>query len=1280
MERDRAERERRFGGWDAESLASRLESPDAHGKVFHVRGVHAPAILRDFSGLRRRLDESGRLTFGLDPTGAVGDGATLRDVAAEYASRVGQERHLDEESSGLVDFVASARTRSTGPHDEVVSGSVFRNAVCQLWASLSQQMPAVLFVFNARECSATERDLLEHFVSEFFADPVSEFAPELSASERVRGSLVFAGNGGSFPLDVDADLVEAVDASNEAKENIRETLTREPVVEKVLESTGGDPERVDALIDSLPSDCENFWHYRYRQLDEEEQRVLQLLALADEPVSVECLERAIEGLAESISTSSTVRALTDEGYVERRIEAGSVQFQIPDPEFRRLLVESVDEDRRSEYHRAIAEAARNAQLEGASDRFLARHYLAAGEREEGFLFGMRAARRLHGEHALGEALELFETLREYADNSSDLREIRSYLLDIYAALGDQERAVQEIEKLEEAAEDGVERARLKCKRGQLLVKAGEYESALELFDEIRSSEGSDGAGVLEARAILGEAEVDYLRGDHEPAERRAEEALEVLETSEGGETAADRVLVLVRNLLGRIELFGAGRYAEARPLFEQNLALSRERSWYDEIGRAELNLAVIDLQEGDYGAAVESLEQLRRRNPGPRGTQRAALLINLGMAAQRRGEYEEALEHYRSAVRESKRVDYDEALGAAAYNLATIFQDLGAYDRALSIIDRLERRQLAQHRHMFLGSLPEILQANVHIEKGEYLEALELLESLDLAGDGRVTDKPIAKARLRSVQAHLGLGQIDQARAILDDVEIPGDSGGSGVLEGLHASALAGIGLLEESWDEAAETAKKAGELLRRAGFYQDSVRASVLRATALKHGGRTGEAHSLVERRLSDFQQRAESIPEQFHEEFFSIPVYRELVALSRELDGDIPAPYREYVESEEETTPEVPDPEDEAFRRWRQQYSEIIGEDERLLKIFRRIDQVAESDSPVLIQGSSGTGKELIAEAIHSQAHAQQEDVPFVKVNCGAFVDNLLLSELFGHEQGAFTGAVDQKVGRFERADGGTIFLDEIGEISKKAQVALLRVLQEGEFERVGGTETKTVDVRVICATNCDLEAAVESGEFRLDLYYRLKGVLLELPPLRARKQDIPRLVRHFARTEAPDDEAPAEFDREVLEFLASYSWPGNIRELKNFVRSILLFVDGDTVDMEHLRGFRDFFSEGELELEAPNIDYDVPVGDYEVEEEPSGATFANPEEALVDEIVSDGLDLSELKKRIEYESIRRALKETGGNITRAAEILQMTRPRLSQIVNSDDGLVELKERLVG
>jgi formate hydrogenlyase transcriptional activator len=243
---------------------------------------------------------------------------------------------------------------------------------------------------------------------------------------------------------------------------------------------------------------------------------------------------------------------------------------------------------------------------------------------------------------------------------------------------------------------------------------------------------------------------------------------------------------------------------------------------------------------------------------------------------------------------------------------------------------------------------------------------------------------------------------------------------------------------------------------------------------------------------------------------------------------------------------------------------FEEIVGTSPALAATLSRVSKVAASDSTVLLTGETGTGKELVARAIHRRS--QRASRPFVAVNCGAIPRELTTSELFGHEKGAFTGAIERRIGRFEQAARGTIFLDEVGEVSPSTQVALLRVLQEREFERVGGQGPIRVDVRVIAATNRDLQSAVNDGAFRADVFYRLNVIPLEIPPLRERREDIPALVNYFIDRFARKLGKPIRrVDRHTLNHLQSYSWPGNVRELQNVIERSVIVCDTDefTVD---------------------------------------------------------------------------------------------------------------------
>jgi formate hydrogenlyase transcriptional activator len=243
---------------------------------------------------------------------------------------------------------------------------------------------------------------------------------------------------------------------------------------------------------------------------------------------------------------------------------------------------------------------------------------------------------------------------------------------------------------------------------------------------------------------------------------------------------------------------------------------------------------------------------------------------------------------------------------------------------------------------------------------------------------------------------------------------------------------------------------------------------------------------------------------------------------------------------------------------------FEQIVGSSPAISRVTAKIVTVAPSDATVLITGESGTGKELIAHAIHRRSPRLR--FPFVRINCAAIPPSLIASELFGHEKGAFTGADQRRAGRFESANHGTIFLDEIGDMPAETQVALLRVLQEREFERVGGTQPIPVDVRVIAATNCDLPAAIRAGRFRLDLFYRLNIFPIDVPPLRERREDILALAKYFIELYAAKvGKRIRRIEKRTAQLFKSYSWPGNIRELQNVIERSTILCDCDTFFVE-------------------------------------------------------------------------------------------------------------------
>ncbi len=329
----------------------------------------------------------------------------------------------------------------------------------------------------------------------------------------------------------------------------------------------------------------------------------------------------------------------------------------------------------------------------------------------------------------------------------------------------------------------------------------------------------------------------------------------------------------------------------------------------------------------------------------------------------------------------------------------------------------------------------------------------------------------------------------------------------------------------------------------------------------------------------------------------------------------------------------------------------SGIVGRSEAMQQVFKMIGQVAGTDATALITGESGTGKELVARAIYH--HSNRNTQPFLAVNCAAIPEQLLESELFGHERGAFTGATLQRIGKFEQCNGGTIFLDEIGDMTPATQTKILRVLQSGTFERVGGNTPLKVDVRIIAATNKPLEEAVASRQFREDLFYRLNVVRIHIPPLRERREDVRLLVNYFLKKFARDQEtAPKSISGSVVKALEQYHWPGNVRELENIVRRALVVAKGDAILLSDL---------------PPEI----------VGQSPTASASAPSSTAPVGAVDAGGTDVTGLTRKlfqwarkdpklklipaVERELVLQALKETSGNQVQAAKLLGITRATL-------------------
>ncbi len=757
-----------------------------------------------------------------------------------------------------------------------------------------------------------------------------------------------------------------------------------------------------------------------------------------------------------------------------------------------------------------------------------------------------------------------------------------------------------------------------------------------------------------ARIAAELAEVAYAKGDTKAA---SEEATRALATAE----VATRLRA--RNTLGKL-LLASAQWEEAERHFTEDAHVASAAGDRTSELRARVNRAVALLSNGQIEEAEAIFNSVLEE--GERGGDDRACafaLDNLAVVATWRHEYGQALALSERTLQKRLRIGDRLSTAFILSNLADLRGKVGLLDYAehavsfgrrllgpgmppsLAIRFSVHAARLALLRGRMVDAQREVAKALAEqsIDMGEFAGRAHRVATRIALEDGDITRATSAVDRARE----LATTDFAAAEVALLDVAIARAKGELDI-------ALA---------DRAVSLARTTGEeeLLREAHLLASKVYAA---------SGETERARAHIEQAMAVRDAVARTLSEDVRPAFLS---RRDVAALESEFAALTPRTV--YTAS----TGEPVDLEAEGPRTQRSPTPiaprAIIGDDPAIRGLQAAIRKVARTDGTVLVHGESGTGKELVAEALHrssDRAHA-----PFVALNCAALVETLLLSELFGHEKGAFTGAVARRRGRFEMAEGGTLFLDEIGDISPRTQVALLRVLQERTYERVGGTASIRTNCRIICATHRDLKAMVERGEFREDLYYRLRGITLEVPALRNRIGDLPRIAENLlGRIAAERSESIKVIAPDAAELLMRHRWPGNVRELDNALRAAALFAETNVIAAQD-------FTDNVDELRAvmtrkssapPSIVLDS-SDDLDDDESGELPLLTSEGAAAMDEAGATAIayacvrqgtvSLSDLKRQIERDCVARALAETHGNITKAAALLGMKRPRLSQLV---------------
>ncbi|MCB9592056.1 MAG: sigma 54-interacting transcriptional regulator [Sandaracinaceae bacterium] len=1050
------------------------------------------------------------------------------------------------------------------------------------------------------------------------------------ASLRTGGEVSLGANLESL---IEHERAESLEVGTLGLEGVRAYLSSSRALQRILERTGGAPELIDLLLEGQPLTPEARLERRLGELDDDARSLVEALSVlgrhadADELASIAGCDPEQKSRADFAACELVAKSIVD----------GRILFSFERDADRERCYRLLPEARQRALHERCTDVcARSVDLEEA-----VRHALAAGQHDRAAELAVVAAASLSARHANGEAAALLESFVTATEpTTAPTRAVREQLAELHRVGGAYARALVHARALrEDAPTDAVSAHRV----GQLLTMAGEHEEAAEVLVEAQRLAVDAGEPLVVAEVEAQLAELHYQAADYDEASRWGARALEA------AEAAGNKIIeISARNTLGKLALAQKDPTAAAG-LFERNRRDAAEAGLGHQEAQAHTNFAVALLLQQDLRGAEDVCHtaiEVASRVCDSR--ERAIATENLAVIAHLGRDYGNALRYYHQAVGLLKRLGNRAMLARVANNLGELYLTLG---------DRHRARALCEFARRIGGKLPGLVlgegllllgridaaDGNVSVARDSFRAAQETFQRL---GSVRASDSSIELARIALFD-----GDVALARSILSALPVE-----------LPAKHQADLALVMADLERAAggntrAAARRSVELAEKCDDPERLLHALLRHARALGDAGDVGLATRVLERAQKIESDLTARVPDE------AAAAWQER-AQRQELNRVAAMLTTAWTRTRHESDPPpraltgthrtLPSSTAEATSRWNERYPSLIGRSPAMSEIYSLLDKVSGSDALVLVRGESGTGKELIAEAIHK--NSPRRNKPIVKVNCAALVETLLLSELFGHERGSFTGASARKKGRFELADGGTIFLDEIGDISAKTQVALLRVLQEREFERVGGTEQIKVDVRIVAATHRDLEAMVREGTFREDLYYRLRGVVVEMPPLRSRLEDIGQLCQHLLGRIAEERGEPIRrMSPEAVECLQRHRWPGNVRELENVLRSATLFADGAALVPDDFRAFADSFQPPEPAEARTAHPAMAP-----------GVASTTPLEAQLYERVRDGeTSLLEMKKIMERECIVRALGETEGNITRAAALLGMKRPRLSQLV---------------
>ncbi|MGB0646902.1 MAG: sigma 54-interacting transcriptional regulator, partial [Bradymonadia bacterium] len=1162
---------------------------------------------------------------------------------------------------------------------ETNSKGLLAESIRQALLELSAFNHMCIIVHDVHRTEPTTADISAYLLEDLLADSVFEWSDlEVREQERspVHGAFIIFSFRTTNKMDRLMNLASTTEAIRTVSlppldlAGVKQFLSDDDVASVFLRKSGGMPLTLNQLISSMPNDPDRHLVDRWHTLPQSVTDRLNVLALSGNTMSPRQIDDLVNDGQRSLDVLSEMPEL-----IETHLINGRPTFGFTQSSEQETWRENMDPDIARKLHGKLAEKMA-AGLYGEPET-IARHFLGAARPEDAIPFIMETVPSLLRAHAFTRASELLNAIVDTASGTLEAEVIMT-LIDCFVAMGQHEDAQRMLDRLRQNQD--IETETIFMTELSLCVQS-EDSTAVRAMQK-RLTQLKNDTDTAKALALLADY---YLR------EGDLDEALKLCHQSTACEPPASSLDLL--NTLGKIHLFRE-QFEEAEHIFSDNLAAAQSTGEPQHTAKALINLGVVYLQQGFVDKALLQFKTVKDHCTKEGDIPHLAVALeNLAVLHYRKQEFKQALYYYHRSASSSRRLGRQAQFSTTILNLGDLYLTVGDVQKAKRLAN-IARNYTERGKYRFLEPQLLTLEGDIARHLGYYQEACDSYDQAEsLIRAGSLSNQRLIPLLRANSELHLDHNFLDQADQKLSEALSLVSSMHEGLalrLRITHGAILSERGKLQEAQQELEAAVHGATE--------SDDVEALWLALSRL----------ALVRWRLGDLAaatiglqsaQKATlrllaNLPTQFRELYQRSPNQLRLRQhLDRIARGLEPTNQLESSSKPESQPHLATAPYNE---KWTHRYPKMIGRSAALGNVFKLLDRVAGSEGMVLICGESGTGKELVAEALHQQS--PRRSGPFVKVNCAAFVETLLLSELFGHEKGAFTGASTNKKGRFELAHGGTLFLDEIGDISPNTQVALLRVLQEGTLDRVGGSETISVDVRVICATHRHLESMVEEGTFRMDLYYRLRGLTIDLPALRHRKSDIPLLTKHFLQHHK-NKAAASRISNDALASLIQHDWPGNVRELENIIRSAALFATGERIETSDLIALGNVFTTPTIEAKELVSQWisELPFHDpAQFPAEPATVaassssewqpartigTDATPQlqnihgQQLIDLITQSG-GLVELKKKLEYEAIAYTLKETKGNITKAADRLGMKRPRLSQIISASDALIALKK----